>query len=598
MTALDRLVPGAPLVEIDRVDLDAPASVVWPRVRHGMLGESPGTRALFALRTLTSRRAAGVRPAGTLRVDDLVSSCETPGFQILVDDPPREVAVGAIGQVWRPTIPFVHVADAAAFAAFDHADFIKVAWALRVSPRPDNGSHVELEVRVAPTSAQAWRRFRRYFAVIGPASRYIRRSLLRSLARELGASASDPDRWSLPGDERLLDAAAQLTHTVDVAATPEAIWPWIVQMGGRRAGFYSLDLLDNGGHRSAREVHAEWQRLAVGDVIPATPDGADGFEVLAIEAPRGLVLGGLYDVESRRQLAFGAHRPEHFWHVTWAFALEPLDARSTRILVRARAAFAPTQGRHATWMRAVHSVMQTVQLRNLARRVEGRLPANDWRDVLHGLGGAAEVGGALLAPFARARRQHWGLDADAAARVLPGDALIASPRWTWTHGIEIEAPASDVWPWVGQIGADRGGFYSYQWLENLAGCGLRNAEAVHSDWEVRAGEALLLHPAMPALQITHVAPGQYFVAHAPADPTAVATGRPWVAVSWLFLVEPLGPNRCRFVSRYRAASSNDLATRLSFGPALLEPIAFAMDRRMLRGVRRRAERTRSIVWSV
>jgi hypothetical protein len=596
MTALDRLVPRARLVEIDRVDLDAPASVVWPRVRHGMLGESPVTRALFALRTLTSLGEAGSRPTGAIRIDDLTSSPETPGFQILVDDPPREVAIGAIGQVWRPTIPFVHVAEAAAFAAFDRADFIKVAWALRVAPRPDGGSHLELEVRVAPTSLRAWRRFRRYFAVIGPASRHIRRSLLRGLVREFGASPSDPDRLPLPGDERLPDAGAHLTHTIDVAATPEAIWPWIVQMGGRRAGFYSVDVLDNGGHRSAREVHSEWQQLGVGDIIPATPTGA-GFEVLAIDPPRSLVLGGLYDLDVRRQLAFDDPRPEQFWHVTWAFSLEALDTRSTRIVVRARAAFPPTQARHASWTRAVHSVMQVVQLRNLARRVEGRLGASDWRDVLHGLGGAAQIAGALVNPLARARRLHWGLDPDAAARTFPGDELIPAPRWTWTHGIEIEAPASVVWPWVAQIGADRGGFYSYQWLENLAGCGLRNAEAVHPDWELRAGDDLTVHPGMPALRIARLAPGQYFVAHAPADPIDVAAGAPWAAVSWLFLVEPLGPSRCRFVSRYRAASSNDLATRLSFGPALLEPIGFVMDRRMLLGVRRRAERTRTAVSS-
>jgi hypothetical protein len=60
--------------------------------------------------------------------------------------------------------------------------------------------------------------------------------------------------------------------------------------------------------------------------------------------------------------------------------------------------------------------------------------------------------------------------------------------------------------------------------------------------------------------------------------------------TWLFMVVPLGPRRCRVVSRYRCALSDDLVTRLSFGPALVEPIGFAMDRRMLLGIRRRAER--------
>jgi len=62
-----------------------------------------------------------------------------------------------------------------------------------------------------------------------------------------------------------------------------------------------------------------------------------------------------------------------------------------------------------------------------------------------------------------------------------------------------------------------------------------------------------------------------------------------VATSWLFLLEPLGPSRCRLISRYRTATSDDLATTLAYGVAI-EPIGFAMDRRMLLGVKSRAER--------
>lgn len=83
--------------------------------------------------------------------------------------------------------------------------------------------------------------------------------------------------------------------------------------------------------------------------------------------------------------------------------------------------------------------------------------------------------------------------------------------------------------------------------------------------------------------------GRYFVAHGPADEREVAAGRPWVAASWLFSVEPRGATRCRLVSRYRANYSEDVATQLAFAPALLEPVGFAMDRRMLIGIKQRAE---------
>jgi len=79
----------------------------------------------------------------------------------------------------------------------------------------------------------------------------------------------------------------------------------------------------------------------------------------------------------------------------------------------------------------------------------------------------------------------------------------------------------------------------------------------------------------------------------PCTPAATASaeaGAPWVAASWLFLVEPLDRGRSRFVSRYRVACSDTLRTRLAFGPALVEPIGAEMDRRMLLGVKAMAER--------
>ena len=173
------------------------------------------------------------------------------------------------------------------------------------------------------------------------------------------------------------------------------------------------------------------------------------------------------------------------------------------------------------------------------------------------------------------------------------DELVAAPRWSWTHGIEIDASASEVWPWVAQLGADRGGFYSYQWLENVAGCGLRNAETIHSEWAVREGGKLLIHPKMPPLRVAALAPGRFFVVHAPADAAARAAGKPWAELTWLFFVEPLGEDKSRLISRYRCATSDDLASQVRFGPALLEPIGFAMDRRMLLGVKARVDARRA-----
>jgi hypothetical protein len=235
--------------------------------------------------------------------------------------------------------------------------------------------------------------------------------------------------------------------------------------------------------------------------------------------------------------------------------------------------------------------MQRLQLRNLARRAEGR-SRTGWRDVAAGLGGAAVIAGALVTPNRRARRETWGAGPELAARTHPGDHLVPEPRWSWTHALTVEAPPGEVWPWIAQIGADKGGFYSYTWLENLVGCGVRDAERVHPEWQARPGDRLVLHPDAPALTVAEVAEGRHLVAHGPADEADRAAGRPWAAASWLLAVEPQGSHRTRIVSRYRCACSDDLRTRLAMGPALVGPVGCAMDRRMLRGIARRVRDAR------
>jgi hypothetical protein len=217
-------------------------------------------------------------------------------------------------------------------------------------------------------------------------------------------------------------------------------------------------------------------------------------------------------------------------------------------------------------------------------------PPASLRDVGAGIAGLTIMALAAATPYLRGRRQRWGVTEEVATRAYPGDRVVALPTWMWTHGVEVDAPVSAVWPWVAQIGADRGGFYSYAWLENIAGCNVRNAEAVNPEWAVKAGQGLLLHPDMPPLEVSLVVPGCWFLARTKLDLAAKDRGRGWVEASWLFHVEPLGARRCRVISRYRCATAPDLRTRLAFGPTLLEPVSFAMDRKMLLGIKRRAER--------
>jgi hypothetical protein len=139
---------------------------------------------------------------------------------------------------------------------------------------------------------------------------------------------------------------------------PADIWPWLVQMGCRRAGWYSYDGLDNAGVPSAERIVPELQRVEVGDLFPWTPTADDGFVVQAVEPGRALVIGG--DAGT-------------LYRVRWAFVLEPIDETRTRLLTRSSGEYE----RFAVALRLrllahpVHFAMQRRQLLNLKRRVEG-----------------------------------------------------------------------------------------------------------------------------------------------------------------------------------------------------------------------------------
>jgi hypothetical protein len=131
----------------------------------------------------------------------------------------------------------------------------------------------------------------------------------------------DEARRPLPGDELVASAGLRWTHGITIRAQPAEIWPWLVQMGCRRAGWYSYDGLDNGGVPSAERIVPELQRAEVGDIFPMTPTAEDGFVVRAVEPGRALVLG------------------DPTGSATWAFVLAPVDEATTRLVSRVRAGF-------------------------------------------------------------------------------------------------------------------------------------------------------------------------------------------------------------------------------------------------------------------
>src|SRR3954451_42913 len=129
-------------------------------------------------------------------------------------------------------------------------------------------------------------------------------------------------------------------------------------------------------------------------------------------------------------------------------------------------------------------------------------------------GRAAVLASALVGAYAAVGRPlmlHWGATCADLRKPLPGDELVPGHGVQSTRAVTIEAPVDAVWPWLAQIGQDRAGFYSYEALENLAGCEMRNADAIHPEWQRRApGETVFLHR-LYGLRVERFEPGRTIV---------------------------------------------------------------------------------------
>jgi hypothetical protein len=188
--------------------------------------------------------------------------------------------------------------------------------------------------------------------------------------------------------------------------------------------------------------------------------------------------------------------------------------------------------------------------------------------------------------FLRQRQLGWGSTEDERTRRLPGDELIPEPDLEATRAIDVHAPADEVWPWIAQMGQGRAALYSYEFLENLIGCKMHNADRIVVEWQdVRPGDDFRLHPDV-SLDVVTVEPGRALVVRGgvPMSDDALA---PYDFV-WAFVVEDRGDGTSRLIVRER------YAYRTRWAPFVVEPVqavSFVMTQKMLRGIRDRAERS-------
>jgi hypothetical protein len=170
---------------------------------------------------------------------------------------------------------------------------------------------------------------------------------------------------------------------------------------------------------------------------------------------------------------------------------------------------------------------------------------------------------------------------------LPGDQLVSNPRLESTRAVTIRAPAAQVWPWLVQMGQGRGGLYSYARLENLIGCEMQNADAILPDFQaLNVGDQIRLGPeGYPAFEVAAIVSEIVLIlrGHMP-NPTGEPTT--WI---WTFFLHPIDTDATRLILRSRLSFEPSLGNQVAWR-VFTDPIAFNMERKMLVGIRRRAER--------
>jgi hypothetical protein len=186
-------------------------------------------------------------------------------------------------------------------------------------------------------------------------------------------------------------------------------------------------------------------------------------------------------------------------------------------------------------------------------------------------------------------RRNWGATPAEVAAVLPGDELVPEPADQTTLAVSVAAPAEEVWAWLVQIGQGRGGMYSYDWLENLLGLDIHTTEEIREEWQhLAVGDRVVVVP--PGYR--PMPEGYSFLVALAEPPRALVLRQsppehPWDGV-WSFHVVPIGAGRCRLLSRSRTGTPSGRALRAA--GRLGEPVTLVMTRRMLHGIRQRAER--------
>ena len=214
-----------------------------------------------------------------------------------------------------------------------------------------------------------------------------------------------------------------------------------------------------------------------------------------------------------------------------------------------------------------------------------------------GLTALIAVAMVLYIRFLRPWYLRWGATDEEVKQSIPGDEEITQANYQSTRAITINAQAASIWPWLVQMGQGRGGFYTYTWLENLVGLHISNVDQTLAEFQhLKVGDVIPLEPEGSGYRVASIIPNQLLALVIRATDSGMMgmvmkEGKG--ASTWVFLLRELDSEHTRLIVRWRAQWKPTIKTPLLLLiRLLLAPIEFVMERKMLLGIKKRAERVR------
>ncbi|MFN8486183.1 MAG: hypothetical protein U0350_01245 [Caldilineaceae bacterium] len=172
---------------------------------------------------------------------------------------------------------------------------------------------------------------------------------------------------------------------------------------------------------------------------------------------------------------------------------------------------------------------------------------------------------------------RWGATDAEITMALPGDPFIPPATVVSTRAITIHAPPAQVWAWLVQLGQNHGGFYSYDWLENLFLAQMQNADRIVPAWQnPQVGDQVTMMANPPPMSVATIAL---------LEPQRVMV----LKGGWTFYLQPLDAQTTRFIVRYASFPVKGNWTAALYYYPIFEPAHFVMEAGMMMGIKQRAE---------